>query len=53
MEIRPCRAGSERDWRTFGKTDRYYVKEYEEETNLKAFLVNRVGDVGFALGIMR
>jgi uncharacterized protein (DUF58 family) len=27
------------DWRTFGKTDRYYVKEYEEETNLKAFLV--------------
>lgn len=27
------------DWRTFGKTDRYYVKEYEEETNLNAFLV--------------
>jgi uncharacterized protein (DUF58 family) len=27
------------DWRTFGKTDRYYVKEYEEETNLKAHLV--------------
>jgi uncharacterized protein (DUF58 family) len=27
------------DWRTFGKTDRYYVKEYEEETNLKAYLV--------------
>lgn len=27
------------DWRAFGKTDRYYIKEYEEETNLKAFLV--------------
>ena len=27
------------DWRTYGKTDRYYVKEYEEETNLKAYLV--------------
>lgn len=27
------------DWRVFGKTDRYFVKEYEEETNLKAYLV--------------
>ncbi|MGP0064865.1 MAG: DUF58 domain-containing protein [Isosphaeraceae bacterium] len=27
------------DWRAFGKTDRYYVKEYEEETNLRAHLV--------------
>lgn len=27
------------DWRAFGKTDRYYVKEYEEETNLKAYIV--------------
>jgi uncharacterized protein (DUF58 family) len=27
------------DWRAYGKTDRYFVKEYEEETNLKAFLV--------------
>jgi uncharacterized protein (DUF58 family) len=27
------------DWRAVGKTDRYYVKEYEEETNLKAYLV--------------
>src|SRR3954465_12699495 len=27
------------DWRTYGKTDRYYVKEFEEETNLKAYLV--------------
>jgi uncharacterized protein (DUF58 family) len=27
------------DWRAYGKTDRYYVKEYEEETNLRAHLV--------------
>ncbi len=27
------------DWRAYGKTDRYFVKEYEEETNLKAVLV--------------
>src|SRR2546427_11177152 len=27
------------DWRAYGKTDRYFVKEYEEETNLKAYLV--------------
>ena len=27
------------DSRTFGKTDRYYIKEYEEETNLKAYLL--------------
>lgn len=27
------------DWRTYGKTDRYYVKEYEDETNLTAYLV--------------
>src|SRR5438270_13841725 len=27
------------DWRALGKTDRYYVKEYEEETNLRAHLL--------------
>src|SRR6516162_530578 len=27
------------DWRVYGKTDRYYIKEYEEETNLKALLL--------------
>src|SRR3954469_7220373 len=27
------------DWRAFGKTDRYYIKEHEEETNLHAHLV--------------
>ena len=27
------------DWRVYGKTDRHYIKEYEEETNLKAYLL--------------
>ncbi len=37
------------DWRAFGKTDRYYVKEYEEETNLRAYLVvDTSGSMGYA-----
>jgi uncharacterized protein (DUF58 family) len=37
------------DWRAFGKTDRYYVKEFEEETNLKAYLVvDSSGSMGYA-----
>jgi uncharacterized protein (DUF58 family) len=36
------------DWRVFGKTDRYYIKEYEEETNLKAhLLVDASGSMAF------
>ena len=27
------------DWRAFGKTGNYYVKEYEEETNLRSYLL--------------
>jgi uncharacterized protein (DUF58 family) len=27
------------DWRVLAKTDRFYIKEYEEETNLKAYLL--------------
>ena len=27
------------DWRVFGRTDRYFVKQYEEESNLRATLV--------------
>src|ERR671939_1568990 len=27
------------DWKAYGKTDRYFIKEYEEETNLKAYLL--------------
>ncbi len=27
------------DWKVYGKTDRYYVKQFEEETNLKAYIL--------------
>jgi len=27
------------DWRVFGRTDKYYIKEYEQETNLNLMLV--------------
>jgi uncharacterized protein (DUF58 family) len=36
------------DWRVFGKTDRYYIKEHEEETNLHAhLLVDASGSMAF------
>lgn len=27
------------DWKIYGKTDRYYIKQFEEETNLKSYVV--------------
>ncbi len=27
------------DWKAYAKTDRYYIKEYEEETNLRAYIL--------------
>jgi uncharacterized protein (DUF58 family) len=27
------------DWKIYGRTDRYYIKQYEEETNLKSYIV--------------
>lgn len=41
-EHRPYVAGDEVrriDWRTYGRTDRFYLKEYEDETNVRATLV--------------
>jgi uncharacterized protein (DUF58 family) len=41
-EHRPYNPGDEFkriDWKVFGKTDRYYLKQYEEETNLRSFIV--------------
>lgn len=32
------------DWKAFGKTDRIYLKQYEEETNLVAYLVLDVSE---------
>jgi uncharacterized protein (DUF58 family) len=36
------------DWRAYGKTGRYYVKEFEEETNLRTYLiVDGSGSMGY------
>ena len=37
------------DWRVFGKADRYYIKQYIEETNLRAtILVDCSGSMAYA-----
>ena len=37
------------DWRVYGKSDRYYVKQYIEETNLRAvLLLDASGSMAFA-----
>lgn len=41
-EYRPYMPGDEPkriDWKALARSDRYYVKEFEEETNLKAYLL--------------
>ena len=39
------------DWKVYGKSDRFYVKEFEEETNLRAYLVlDGSASMGFASG---
>jgi len=27
------------DWRVFGKTEKYFIKQYEEETNLRSYII--------------
>jgi uncharacterized protein (DUF58 family) len=27
------------DWKAYGKTDRFYIKQFEEETNLKSYII--------------
>ena len=39
------------DWKVFGKTDRFYVREYEEETNLRAtILLDLSGSMAYGGG---
>ena len=36
------------DWKVYGKTDRFYIKQFEEETNLKAYLLLDIsGSMGY------
>jgi len=46
-ELRAYQAGDDLryiDWRMFGRSDRYYVKQFEEETNLRAYLLLDVSE---------
>ncbi|MBQ6924582.1 MAG: DUF58 domain-containing protein [Kiritimatiellae bacterium] len=51
-EHRPYSAGDDLrnlDWRVLGRTDRLYVKEFVEETNMRAtILVDASGSMGYA-----
>lgn len=41
-ELRAYQAGDDLryiDWRMYGRSDRYYVKQFEEETSLRAYLL--------------
>lgn len=39
------------DWKVYGKTDRYYVREYEEETNLRTMiLLDLSGSMAYGSG---
>ena len=53
-EHRPYMPGDEIkniDWKVYGKTDRYYIKEYEEETNLRSYIfLDKSGSMGYGSG---
>ncbi len=39
------------DWRVFARSDRYYIREYEEETNLRATIIlDRSGSMDYGGG---
>jgi uncharacterized protein (DUF58 family) len=55
-EHRPYMPGDEIkniDWKVYGRTSRYYIKRYEEETNLKAHIIlDCSGSMTFSSGII-
>ena len=41
------------DWKVFARSDRHYVRKYEEETNLRAYLLLDISaSMGFGSGPM-
>ncbi len=39
------------DWKVYAKTDRYYIKRYEEETNLKSYIIlDHSASMGYGKG---
>lgn len=55
-EHRPYLPGDEIkhiDWKLYGKTDRYYIRQFEEETNLKSYiLLDKSGSMAFRSGAL-
>lgn len=53
-EHRPYTPGDEPkriDWKAYGKTERFYIKQFEEETNLRtSIILDASGSMGFASG---
>ncbi len=53
-EHRPYTPGDEPkriDWKAYGKTERFYIKQFEEETNLRTTLIlDASASMGFASG---
>jgi uncharacterized protein (DUF58 family) len=53
-EHRPYTPGDELkriDWKAYGKTERYFIKQFEEETNLRtSIILDASGSMGFASG---
>lgn len=53
-EYRQYRHGDETrniDWKVWGRTDRYYVKQYEEETNLRSMIaIDSSASMGYSSG---
>jgi len=42
------------DWKAYAKVDRYYIKQFEDETNLRAYLVlDSSGSMGYGEGNLR
>jgi len=42
------------DWKAYGRSDRFYIKEYQEETNLRAYiLLDKSGSMGYGKKISK
>ncbi len=42
------------DWKVFGRSDRFYIKEYQEETNLRAYiLLDKSGSMSYGKRITK
>ena len=42
------------DWKAYGRSDRFYIKEYQEETNLRAYiLLDKSGSIAYGQKISK